>query len=65
MKLKSGPRCAREPVNVLQTGVIHRQSQEAPGLFGDDLGIGPRFHEMSLAAFMMGEMIYYFRIEVN
>lgn len=53
MKLKSSPHCAREQINVLQTGVIHWQSQEAPGLTGDAVGIRPLFREMILAAFKM------------
>lgn len=52
-KLKSSPHRTREQINVLQTGVIHWQLQEALGLMGDDLGIRPLFHEMILAAFKM------------
>ena len=52
---KSGCGAAKQPtlrkINVLQTGVIHWQFQEALGLIGDDLGIRPLFHEMILAAF--------------
>lgn len=50
---RSSSHCAREQINVLQTGVIHWQVQEAPGLIGDGLGIRPLFHEMILAAFKM------------
>lgn len=53
MKLRYSPHCAREQINVLQTGVIHGQFQEALGLIGDGLGIRPFFHEMILAAFKM------------
>lgn len=53
MKLKSSPPCAREQINILQTGVVHWQFQEALGPIGDDLGIKPLFREMILAAFKM------------
>lgn len=63
--MKSSPHCAKEQTNVLQAGVVHWHFQKDLELTGDDLDVRPRFHEMTLAAFKMGEMIYYLHIEAN